>query len=192
MKLLETEFVQNSDKRGDNKFVQVKRNDFAAIYQRFDMDGKPLEFEVFAVKVAGGTEVFGRFYEKYEQYPGAAAFGRSAWSVNSLDRAEKVFTEITTGKGLRKEGQALVNPVVVKVRNIGGKKGRPKANRPAIVWPKKAQFSMKDLVAVNKVGWSQPTLYVEITKLRKLNKVLEACRKQNGQGRATVFYKVNA
>lgn len=191
MKLLETEFVMNADKRGDNKFVQIKRNEFAAMYRRFDMEGKPLEFEVFAVKVAGGTEIFGRFYDKYEQYPGASAWGRSAYTALTEGQAEQIYQEITDGKGKRKEGQEITKPVVVKVRNIGGKKGRPKANRPAIVWPKK-KFSMKDLVSANKNGWSQPTLYIEVTKLVKLNKVVEAERKQQGRGRATVFYKVKA
>ena len=191
MKLLETEFVMNADKRGDNKFVQIKRNEFAAMYRRFDMEGKPLEFEVFAVKVAGGTEIFGRYYDKYEQYPGASAWGRSAYTALTEKQAEQIYQEITDGNGKRKEGQEITKPVVVKVRNIGGKKGRPKANRPSIVWPKK-NFSMKDLVSANKNGWSQPTLYVEVTKLLKLNKVVEACRKQQGRGRATVFYKINA
>jgi hypothetical protein len=190
MKILETEFVSNADKRGDQKFVQVKRNEHAAIYQRFTMDGKPLEFEVFQIKVAGGNEIFGRFYEEYEQYPGAAAFGRSAWSVITLERAEQIFEEITKGEGKRNKGQEAVEaPVRTSVK--GGRKGRPRVVRPEIVLPKK-KFCMKDLVIVNKVGWSQPTLYIELTKLVKQDKVVEAERVQKGRGRATVFYKVKA
>ena len=191
MKLLETEFVQNSDKRGDNKFVQIKRNEFAAMYRRFDMDGTALEFEVFAVKVAGGTEIFGRYYDKYEQYPGASAWGRTAFTAISEDQADRVYQEITDGKGKRKEGNLVAKPLVVKVRNIGGKKGRPRSKRPEIVLPKK-QFCMKDLVKVNQNGWSQPTLYVELMKLIKGKRVMEADRKQVGRGRPMVFYKINA
>lgn len=191
MKLLEQEFVQNSDKRGDNKFVQVKRNEYGAIYQRFKMDGTPLEFEVFQVKVAGGNEIFGRHYDEYEQYPGAASFGRTAWSVNSLQQAEKIFDEITAGKGSRKDGQTAITPIVVKIRKTGGKRGRPRVSRPEIVLPKK-KFNMKDLLKVNKTGWSQPTLYIELMKLVKQDKVQEAERKQLGRGRPVVFYKVKA
>lgn len=190
MKTLEKEFVLNADKRGDNTFKQIKRNEYAAIYQRFNMEGKPLEFEVFAIKVAGGTEIFGRYYDKYEQYPGAAAFGRTAWSTNSIQRADQIFDEITKGQGKRKEGQDSV-PTPVKVRKVGGKRGRPRVERPEIVLPKK-KFCMKDLITVNKTGWSQPTLYIELMKLVKQNKVVEAERKQLGRGRPVVFYKVKA
>lgn len=191
MKLLETEFVQNSDKRGDNKFVQIKRNEFAAMYRRFDMDGVALEFEVFAVKVAGGTEIFGRYYDKYEQYPGASAWGRTAFTAITEGQAERIYQEITDGKGKRKEGNLVAKPSVVKVRNVGGKPGRPRSKRPEIVLPKK-QFCMKDLVKVNQNGWSQPTLYVELMKLIKGKRVMEADRKQVGRGRPMVFYKINA
>jgi hypothetical protein len=190
MKILETEFVLNADKRGDNTFRQVKRNEHAAIYQRFNMEGKPLEFEVFQIKVAGGNEIFGRYYEEYEQYPGAAAFGRTAWSVNSLQRAQQIFDEITKGQGKRNEGKET-KPIAVKVKKVGGKRGRPRVSRPEIVLPKK-KFCMKDLVTVNKAGWSQPTLYIELMKLVKQNKVVEAERKQLGRGRPVVFYKVKA
>jgi len=191
MKLLETEFVMNADKRGDNKFVQVKRNEFAAMYRRFDMEGKPLEFEVFAVKVAGGNEIFGRYYDKYEQYPGASAWGRTAYTAITEDQAERIFDEITKGCGKRKEGQSSANPIPVKVKAAGGKRGRPRTSRPAIILPKK-QFCMKDLIKVNQNGWSQPTLYIELMKLVKGNQVVEAARKKTGRGRPQVFYKVKA
>lgn len=98
MKLLETEFVMNADKRGDMTFKQIKRNEYAALYRRYRMDGTPMEFEVFQVKVAGGTEIFGRHYDKYEQYPGAASFGRTAWATGDQARAEQIFDEITKGQ----------------------------------------------------------------------------------------------
>jgi len=177
MKLLETEFVKNCDHRGDNTFKQVKLNEFAAIYQRFDMEGKPLE-----------SEIFGKFYEKYIQYPGANAFGRTAWSVNSIQRAQQIFDEITNGKGLRKQGQSAAKPILVKLKKVGGGRGRPKVVRPELVLPKK-QFCMKDLLAVN-TGYSQPVLYIDLMKLVKSNEVVEAERKAMGRGRPVVFYKV--
>lgn len=191
MKLLETEFVQNSDNRGDHKFVQVKRNEFAAMYRRYNMEGKALEFEVFAIKVAGGTEIFGRYYDKYEQYPGASAWGKTAFTALTEEHAERIYQEITTGKGSQKDGRAIEKPRVVKVKVKGGKKGRPSAKRPAVVLPKK-QFCMKDLVAVNQNGWGQPTLYIEVKRLLKAKQIVETARKPMGRGRPVVFYKVKA
>lgn len=191
MKILETEFVMNADKRGNNKFVQLKRNEYAALYQRFDMDGRPLEFEVFQIKVAGGTEIFGRFYEKYEAYPGASSFGRTAWNTTNKVFAEKIYDEITRGKGKRYDG--VIGGELPKRNVVKGRKGRPRVERPAIVIPKK-KFCMKDLVQTNLTGWNQPTLYVELMKLVKADKVVEAERKRvtGSRGRATVFYKIKA
>jgi len=191
MKTLEKEFVMNADKRGDNRFVQIKRNEYAALYQRFAMDGTPLEYEVFQIKVAGGTEIFGRFYEKYEAYPGASAFGRTAWSTTGKVFAEKIFDEITRGKGKRYDGHISESKPVVLRPVVKGKRGRRRTERPEIILPKK-KFSIKDLVKVNPQGWTQPTLYLELTKLVKTHKVVEAERKQTGRGRPMVFYKVKA
>ena len=190
MKLLETEFVQNSDKRGDMTFKQVKRNEYAALYRRYTMEGRPVEFEVFQIKEAGG-QVFEKFYEPYEQYPGAAAFGKTAWTVLDEARANLIYDEITAGKGSRKDAQRAAAPIEVKVKRTDGKRGRPRVERPAIILPKK-QFSMKDLLKVNVKGWSQPTLYIELMKLVKQDKVVESGRKAMGRGRPVVFYKIKA
>ena len=173
----------NADKRGDNKFVQLKRNEFAALYRRFDMDGRPLEFEVFMVKVAGGKEIFGNYYDPYEQYPGASAFGRTAWSTPRELEANRIFDELTQKQGSRKSD--------AKPKRISksGSRGRPRVERPAIILPKN-KFCMKELVAINPDGWTQPTLYIELMKLKKQKKVVEAERKNmGGKGRATVFYR---
>ena len=190
MKTLEVEFVKNCDQRGDHKFVQIKRNEFAALYRRFLLDGTPLEYEVFAIKEAGDAEIFGRYYEKYEQYPGANAFGRTAWATIKLAIAEQIFDEITKGKGKRNQGVEIEAPVV-KINRNGGKPGRPKATRPDLTFPNKP-FCMKDLVKKNGTGWSQPTIYIELMKLVKADKVVETERKQLGRGRPVVFYKVKA
>jgi hypothetical protein len=188
VKVLETEFTYNADKRGDTKFVQVKRNKFAAIYQRFNMDGKPLEFEVFAIKTAGDCEVFGRFYEKYEQYPGASAFGRTAWSVGNEVAANKIFDEITRGEGSRIDGITYTDQPKqqVKVKHVG--RGRPKANRPEVVFSK-GEFCLNDLLKENSAGWTKPTLYLELMKFTKGGKVKETRRASMGRGRPVVYYK---
>lgn len=183
MKLLEKEFTQNADKRGNNKFVQVKRNDTAAIYRRYAMDGRPLEFEVFTIRQAGGCEIFGKHYDRYEAYPGAAAFGKTAWSTPFEDRANEIFEMLTKGD---KPGQST-EPSVVRVKNVGGKRGRKRVVRLAVVLPKK-KFCMKELLSLN-TTWSHPTLYFELRRMIKAKKVVEADRVSMGRGRPTVFYK---
>ena len=190
MKLLETEFVQNSDKRGDNKFVQIKRNEHAAIYRRFDMNGLPLEYEVFQVKAAGGNEIFGRYYEEYEQYPGAAAFGKTAWSCVSLETAERIFLDITTGEGSRKGGSKITHPKAVKIR-VAAPRGRRRVKRPEIVFPK-TDFNMKNLVKLNTIGWTKPMLYLAVTNLVKEKKAVITRRKKGNRGKPTTFYKIVA
>ena len=187
MKKLETEFVMNADKRGDNTFKQIKRTDKVAMYRRFDMEGRGLEWEVFAIKVAGG-DVFGRHYDKYEQYPGAAAFGRHAYSLASEEAAERIYAELVKTGGKKPK---TPKPIKVKVKRPGAGKGRPKANRPEIKFPKR-KWTMKDLAAANKKGWTKPTLYIEVTKLVKSGKVVEVDRVSQGRGRPTVFYKIKA
>lgn len=192
MKILETEFVENADKRGDNRFVQIKRNQYAAIYRRFTMDGKPREFEVFQIKVAGGNEIFGKFYEEYEAYPGAAAFGKTAWSVPTEDSANRIFDEITRGEGKRKDG-VVETPKPVKVVSVGPKRGRGKraAVRPAVVFPA-GKWNMKELAKANAKGWTKPSLYIAVQGMLKDKSVVEVERKSTGRGRATVFYKKKA
>ena len=41
MKKLQKEFTGNYDKVGMNKFVQIKKENGVAIYQRFNTDGTP-------------------------------------------------------------------------------------------------------------------------------------------------------
>ena len=185
MKKLEVEFVLNADKRGDNTFRQIKRTDNVAMYRRFDMEGRGLEWEVFVVKVAGGKEIFGRHYDKYEQYPGASAFGKHAYSLASEEAAERIFEELVKTGGKRPKEKRIVK------KKGNGQRGRPKAKRPEIKLPKK-RFCMKDLVKLNTKGWTQPTLYLELKRLMKTRKVQEVARESKGRGRATVFYKVKA
>ena len=81
MKKLQKEFTANYDKVGNNKFVQLRKEDGVAMYERLNMDGTHRIYEVFIVKVVEkGTPLPGgnKVQETYEQYPGCAAFGRYA------------------------------------------------------------------------------------------------------------------
>lgn len=103
MKLLETEFVLNADKSGNNRFIQLKKEGNIALYRREHMDGTLKGFEVFRFKTVlegAGQRGGGTVTESYEQYPGGKAFGRSAWYISgegAVDRAHEMFDSLVKG-----------------------------------------------------------------------------------------------
>lgn len=135
MKLLKTEFVANYDRVGNNKFTQIKKENGVAMYERRNMDGTFRSYEVFIVKVvAEGTPLPGgnKVQETYEQYPGCAAFGKTAHDCKHIDVAEDRFDDLVkkvknsndakeeaalTGKPVRRGRKSSTNKVVVNVPN---------------------------------------------------------------------------
>ena len=97
MKKLQKEFTANYDRVGNTKFVQLKKENGVAIYERQNMDGTTRSYEVFIVKVIEkGTALPGgnTVQETYEQYPGCAAFGKTAYDCKTIDTAEARFEEL--------------------------------------------------------------------------------------------------
>lgn len=97
MKKLQKEFTGNFDRVGNTKFIQLKKENGVAIYERQNMDGTTRSYEVFIVKVVPkGTALPGgnTVQETYEQYPGCAAFGKTAYDCKTIDQAEKRFDEL--------------------------------------------------------------------------------------------------
>ena len=97
MKKLQKEFTGNFDRVGNTKFIQLKKENGVAIYERQNMDGSFRSYEVFIVKVIekgtalpGGNSV----QETYEQYPGCAAFGKTAYDCKTIASAEERFDEL--------------------------------------------------------------------------------------------------
>ena len=97
MKTLQKEFTGNFDRVGNTKFIQLKKENGVAIYERQNMDGSFRSYEVFIVKVIekgtalpGGNSV----QETYEQYPGCAAFGKTAYDCKTIASAEERFDEL--------------------------------------------------------------------------------------------------
>ena len=97
MKKLQKEFTGNFDRVGNTKFIQLKKENGVAIYERQNMDGSTRSYEVFIVKVIekgtalpGGNSV----QETYEQYPGCAAFGKTAYDCKTIASAEERFDEL--------------------------------------------------------------------------------------------------
>ena len=97
MKKLEKEFTGNYDRVGMNRFVQLRKENGVAMYERFNTDDTHRSYEVFIVKVVpkGAPLPNGKVVEEsYEQYPGANAFGKTAYDCRSLAQAEERFDQL--------------------------------------------------------------------------------------------------
>jgi hypothetical protein len=159
MKTLELSFTANVDKTGSMQFNQVKRDGNVALYERKYPDGRTHSFEVFEVKTikAGAKLPNGEVVaEDYERYPGSAAFGKSAYSVNSQERADVRFEQLKVYVAGKQTATDDDEPVVSKA-------GRKAVIRPEIVFPEVNPWKMKDLLALNPV-WTQPLLYLALQK----------------------------
>jgi hypothetical protein len=176
MKALQTEFVANNDKVGNTTFKQLRKENGVALYQRLKGD-RHFCYELFIIKtIKAGTPLPGgkKVEEDYEQYPGAAQWGKTAWSAASIDIAEDKFDQLV--KKLKSEaGQPK-------------RRGRKSKLPQTIVLPK-GEFTMKMLIA--DTGMTQPVLYLRLQALIKSGAVVEVRRErpEGGRGRATVVYR---
>ena len=176
MKILSTEFTMNADKCGNEVFRQMRKSDGVAMYQRIRTGGR-YGYEVFIIKtIKAGTALPGgkSVAEDYEQYPGAAQWGKTAWSPGSRGAANAKFDALV--KRLRSEvGQPK-------------RRGRKATAATTFVVPV-GKFTMKMLI--EQTGMTQPVLYVRLQKLIKEGKVVEVdrVRTETGRGRLAVVYQ---
>jgi hypothetical protein len=177
MKSLSTEFTCNADKCGEQVFRQMRRSDGVAMYQRIRPDGGIKGYEVFIIKtIKAGTALPGgkSVAEDYEQYPGAAQWGKTAWSPGSEAAADEKFDALV--KRLRSEvGQPK-------------RRGRKATAATTFVVPA-GKFTMRMLI--EQTGMTQPVLYIRLQKLIKEGKVVEVdrVRTETGRGRLAVVYQ---
>lgn len=177
MKSLSTEFTMNADKCGEQVFRQMRKNDGVAMYQRIRPDGGIKGYEVFIIKtIKAGTALPGgkSVAEDYEQYPGAAQWGKTAWSPGSEAAADEKFDALV--KRLRSE---VGQPV---------RRGRKATAATTFVVPS-GKFTMRMLI--EQTGMTQPVLYIRLQKLIKEGKVVEVdrVRTETGRGRLAVVYQ---
>lgn len=111
-------------------YVQIKRNDVAAIYRRMTKDGLFLDFEVFKILVEKeGKNTFGVItQEDTEKYPSTGKFGKTAWSVNSLARATMYFDRITKDAASIVDDESSVEDANVSPANEFSTKEYAEAN----------------------------------------------------------------
>ena len=129
MKKLQKEFTGNFDRVGNTKFIQRKKENGVAIYERQNMDGTFRSYEVFIVKVVPkGTALPGgnTVQETYEQYPGCAAFGKTAYDCKTIDAAEKRFDELV--KKVKDSNDAKEESIKSGKPIRRGRKASPKVN----------------------------------------------------------------
>ena len=173
MKTLETTFVSNFDLCGDNTFTQVKKENGVAIYRRERNNGTLVGYEVFVVKTRNkGDKLPGGAVEKEDRecYPGAAAFGKSAWSVATLERAEEHFDR-------------LVN----KLETATGKK--PKKVVAEVVFPRDKEFTIKFLMG--ETGLERRFIRKALKEAIALKRIVEVgkLKSESGKGQPAIVYK---
>jgi hypothetical protein len=187
MKKLQKEFTGNFDRVGNTKFIQIKKENGVAIYERQNMDGTTRSYEVFIVKVVPkGTALPGgnTVQETYEQYPGCAAFGKTAYDCKTIDTAEKRFDELVKkvkdSADAKEESIKSGNPV---------KRGRKANPKTAIVTVPSGKFTMKMLMSEYQLP--QPTLYLIVKKWVSEAKVgvVDSVRNESGRGKPALVYQ---
>ena len=190
MKKLQKEFTGNYDKVGMNKFVQIRKENNVAIYQRFNTDGTPRSYEVFIVKVIekgtalpGGNSV----QETYEQYPGCAAFGKTAYDCKTIASAEERFDELV--KKVKCSNDAKEESIKTGVPVKRGRKASTKMN-VKMTLKKDSKFTINMLNTYTGVN----TVYIR----KAVNEWLESgvitingtVKSENGRGKPSIEYIV--
>ena len=190
MKKLQKEFTGNFDRVGNTKFIQLKKENGVAIYERQNMDGSTRSYEVFIVKVIekgtalpGGNSV----QETYEQYPGCAAFGKTAYDCKTIASAEERFDELV--KKVKCSNDAKEESIKTGVPVKRGRKASTKMN-VKMTLKKDSKFTINMLNTYTGVN----TVYIR----KAVNEWLESgvitingtVKSENGRGKSSIEYIV--
>ena len=190
MKKLQKEFTGNFDRVGNTKFIQIKKENGVAIYERQNMDGSTRSYEVFIVKVIekgtalpGGNSV----QETYEQYPGCAAFGKTAYDCKTIASAEERFDELV--KKVKCSNDAKEESIKTGVPVKRGRKASTKMN-VKMTLKKDSKFTINMLNTYTGVN----TVYIR----KAVNEWLESgvitingtVKPESGRGKPSIEYIV--
>jgi hypothetical protein len=190
MKKLQKEFTGNFDRVGNTKFIQIKKENGVAIYERQNMDGSTRSYEVFIVKVIekgtalpGGNSV----QETYEQYPGCAAFGKTAYDCKTIASAEERFDELV--KKVKSSNDAKEESIKTGVPVKRGRKASTKMN-VKMTLKKDSKFTINMLNTYTGVN----TVYIR----KAVNEWLESgvitingtVKPESGRGKPSIEYIV--
>lgn len=172
----------NADKCGDTTFTQLRREGAVCMYRRDRVsNGELHSFEVFVTKtVKAGAPLpgGGTVAEDYEQYPGASSFGRSAWSTNAEQRANKIFD------GLIKKAVAAVEHETEEIETVPV--ARVAKGEVTLKLPDKP-FTQKELAAFNGLD-NYKEVYSDLQKMLS-NKTLKVVGERTaGRGKAAKLF----
>jgi hypothetical protein len=205
MKEIELEFISNANGTGKMTFKRVKAGVTPSgknvyIYSRTKMDGTPFTFEVIVplIKKAGtyklplpkdappGTPNPTITYtEDFEEYPGAAKFGFTAWDCNTLPYALQRFNELISVPIEIPEVEEDETPEVVE--SVPKHHGRQKGPRPVLTVPPVGElFSVKELAAKNNVAY----IVADVFRKEALGKTIRFVKteRRNPKGPETKLY----
>jgi hypothetical protein len=101
---------------GARLLTQVKRNDKVALYSKTVENGGIQEgYEVFLIKMRyKGDKLPGGLVEEEDRevYPSANSFGKTAWQISTLARAEEKFEALTK---CEIEDESVKEPITLMV-----------------------------------------------------------------------------
>lgn len=191
MKKLQKEFSSNVDKVGLNKFVQLRKENGVAMYERFNTDGSHRSYEVFSIKVIpkGAPLPNGKTVEEsYESYPGSSVFGRTAYDCRTLAQAEERFDQLVIKV---KESAEAKEESIKSGKPNRGRKSRGEAIKKTIaIPPKGTRFTTKFLVSNS--GIPQPLLFPIIKSWHHNGyiQIAGTIKNECGKGRPSIEYIV--
>lgn len=186
MRKLEKNFVSNQDKCGDQSFELIKRTNDVAMYKRSEGD-RVFGYEVFKIKTRlKGQPLPGGVVEKEDRecYPGTKAFGKTAWFFPTEGVADIKYDLLVNGPVTKAKIEKIV-------KKGNGKRGRPKKDPVKLNIPD-SKFTMNDLLKVNvHTGISKASLYVEVQKLIKCDRinVIGEVKSKVGRGKPMKVYQ---
>jgi len=139
----------NADKCGNHTFTQTRREGNFCIYRRNRCsDGSLHSYEVFITRtVKAGTPLPGGnvVSEDYEQYPGANAFGRTAWSYSGKQAEQAANIKFDRIKAEKEQPEVEVDGEIVPVPVARVSKAKVELKLPD------KPFTQKELAAFNKI-----------------------------------------
>ena len=192
MKTLSTDFVQNADKSGKNRFLQIRREKDIAIYRRETIEGSLVGFEVFrfktiqeGAKLPGGLTVS----ETYESYPGGKAFGRNAWffgGVGCEERATQRFAELVQGKVEVVEPEEVDTEELKLIPVLRVVSSKPV--KSGLKFPE-GEFSQKELAAFNGFD-NYKVVYSDLQKFLTSGVLVKGSQRNSARGKPAQLFKV--
>jgi hypothetical protein len=190
MKTLDTQFVSGEGGFSTTPltYTQIHRDGKYAVYER-SLNGKIKDYETIVIRtLKAGTQIFKQILtEDEERYPGTSQWGHYAWSFGNRTAALNKLNELLNAE------TTPVKSIEIKalVSTPKKSKGRPKSNRPTLIFPTHQDtFTIKQLLAINN-QWTQPLAYIEIQKQIKEGNITihSRTKSSSGRGRATVNYQ---